>query len=395
MDTPPVAAYPNGFSARWESFLITASSRLRVRLFGVRHPDAVWTAADFHNSRVDAEVSIEAVSGNPLNRRGPLGQLRRLGHYAAGGSPYMAHPRRFVELEGALARERPDLLVSFLASTSQVHRRIPDGLPFVAVLEEAFDKVMLTDPTLTGRFALAARREARLLQRFYRQLGKRADRVVVISAEEKHWLSGFIPPEKIDVVTHAVDCSYYAPVEAVQDIDIMIVGDLSQARNYRPARALYDRIQGQGSWSRSMQWAFVGRAPHSSISELNGPGVTVTGSVPDVRPYYARSKIIVSPTLTGSGVKTTVLQSWAMGKCVVSTPFSATGLEYSHGREILIGDDEAHMCREILDILGNAARADTIGKEARLAALKRHDIGTVAGQFVDLCESVRKRSPHG
>ena len=85
----------------------------------------------------------------------------------------------------------------------------------------------------------------------------------------------------------------------------------------------------------------VGNAPPASLAALAGEHVTVTGRVPDVRPYLARAAVFVSPLRLGAGIKNKLLEALAMGCPVVATPLSVDGIDVADGREALIGDGDA------------------------------------------------------
>jgi glycosyltransferase involved in cell wall biosynthesis len=388
LETPPNSSWPNGFSPRWEAFIASTRARYPVELFAVHQPDFAWSPAEFTGSRLaGVPVTTEDAGPNPLNSPTAAGKLRRLRHYAFGRTPYMSHPATFPVIESRVKKSAPALVVSFLPATAQISRRLPRGVPLIAVLEEGYDRAVQSIAPAGGKLGWAARREAKMLRALYRELGEAGRTIVVISDAEAKWMAQYAPPGNIVCLPHAIDCRSFAPRESELKYDVAIVGDFSQARNYEPARRLFDAMRG----STELKWAFVGRNPHNSVAELAGPSVTVSGSVDDVRPWYAESRVIAVPTVAGAGIKTTVLQAWAMGKPVVATPFSATGLEFEDGREILLGNGERDMARQIQRLLADPALAASVGRNGREAVGMRHDIAVVAERFADLCTSVIER----
>ena len=70
-----------------------------------------------------------------------------------------------------------------------------------------------------------------------------------------------------------------------------------------------------------MRFLVVGRNPSREVVRLSRrPGVTVTGTVPDVRPYVAGARAVVVPLRIARGVQNKVLEALAMGKVVLATP---------------------------------------------------------------------------
>jgi glycosyltransferase involved in cell wall biosynthesis len=86
----------------------------------------------------------------------------------------------------------------------------------------------------------------------------------------------------------------------------------------------------------------VGSDPPPRVRELSTrPGVEVTGTVPDVRPYYAEAVLAIVPLLTGGGTRLKILEALAAGVPVVSTTMGVEGLTVTPGKEVLIADTEA------------------------------------------------------
>ena len=91
----------------------------------------------------------------------------------------------------------------------------------------------------------------------------------------------------------------------------------------------------------------VGKSPVAEIQAYaNRPGVTVTGGVPDVRPYYRRSWLQIVPLRIGGGTRLKIPESMAMGTPVVSTSIGAQGLDLRHNHDLLLADTPAAFAQE-------------------------------------------------
>ncbi|HEU4597991.1 MAG TPA: glycosyltransferase, partial [Pyrinomonadaceae bacterium] len=95
----------------------------------------------------------------------------------------------------------------------------------------------------------------------------------------------------------------------------------------------------------------VGRTPPPEIRRLAElPGVEVTGTVEDVRPYYAEALAAVIPLRVGGGSRLKILEAMAAGVPVVSTTLGAEGIEVRDGENIILADD-AEATRDALSSL--------------------------------------------
>jgi glycosyltransferase involved in cell wall biosynthesis len=108
------------------------------------------------------------------------------------------------------------------------------------------------------------------------------------------------------------------------------------------------------------------------------PGVTVTGTVPDVRPFVAHAALSVAPLRVARGIQNKVLEAMSMAKTVVLTPQALEGIDAQPGRDVIVAEDAADFAGAVLAQLaqagavGQAARARieaAYGWDARLAPL--------------------------
>ncbi len=82
------------------------------------------------------------------------------------------------------------------------------------------------------------------------------------------------------------------------------------------------------------RFAIVGRAPSDEVRALAKlPGVTVTGEVPDVRPWLAAADAVVAPLLLARGVQNKLLEAMAMARPVVAraAPLAEGGIDATSG----------------------------------------------------------------
>jgi glycosyltransferase involved in cell wall biosynthesis len=97
------------------------------------------------------------------------------------------------------------------------------------------------------------------------------------------------------------------------------------------------------------------------------PNLRITGPVPDLAPYLHLADIVLVPLLQGGGTRLKILEAMACGRCVISTPLGATGLDVPAGSLVTAEFDqfEAAVLRHLND---TGARLAT-GTAARQASL--------------------------
>jgi glycosyltransferase involved in cell wall biosynthesis len=101
-------------------------------------------------------------------------------------------------------------------------------------------------------------------------------------------------------------------------------------------------------------------------------GVTVTGAVPDVRPYLRRSALSITPLQIALGTQNKILESMAMEVPVVSSRIAAKGVDAVPGEHLLTADTPAELTEAILRIAGNPAERQRLGEAGRARVLTHH-----------------------
>jgi glycosyltransferase involved in cell wall biosynthesis len=112
--------------------------------------------------------------------------------------------------------------------------------------------------------------------------------------------------------------------------------------------------------------AIVGQRPHSRLEPLREePGITITGWVPDVRPYIAGATVYVAPLRVGGGTRLKLLQAMAMGAATVATSLGAEGFSVTNGRELLLADTPGDFAQSVLCLLEDPEQRTQLGRAAR------------------------------
>lgn len=87
------------------------------------------------------------------------------------------------------------------------------------------------------------------------------------------------------------------------------------------------------------KFIIAGMKPTAEVKNLEKlTGVEVTGFVEDILPYYHQSDYFVAPFRLARGLQNKVLQAFACGLPVISTPMGAEGIECVEGRDILVAN---------------------------------------------------------
>jgi glycosyltransferase involved in cell wall biosynthesis len=116
----------------------------------------------------------------------------------------------------------------------------------------------------------------------------------------------------------------------------------------------------------------VGRGPTPDVLALAGPSVDVTGTVSDVAPYLARSRVVVAPLRAGGGTRLKIMEALDSGRPVVATSVGCEGLEDLIGRGVVIANSTQDMADHIVRLLGDPGEAARLGGEGHDAVNAEH-----------------------
>ena len=139
----------------------------------------------------------------------------------------------------------------------------------------------------------------------------------------------------------------------------------------------------------------VGRNPTAKVRALHMPstGVSVTGSVPDVRPYLASHQLFIVPLQVGGGTRLKIYEGMTMGLPTVSTTIGAEGLPVVDGEHLLLANDPESFARACIGLLQDQRRAQAMGDAADLYVREHFGWPGVAKKFAEFCQAAIPATP--
>lgn len=219
--------------------------------------------------------------------------------------------------------------------------------------------------------ALYSAAQARKLRRYEADAMRRATCTLAVSAADAAHLRALDPAARIEIVPIGVDTTYYAPTAGCTprpQADVVFSGTFDYRANDDAARWFVADVWPMIRRSRpDARCALVGRNPSAMLRGLDGhEGITVTGSVPDDRPYMAGAAVYALPIRFGAGVRVKLLNAMSMGCAIVATPAACEGIALTDGRElVVVPPDATAFATAIVALLGDAPRRDALGRAAR------------------------------
>jgi sugar transferase (PEP-CTERM/EpsH1 system associated) len=133
----------------------------------------------------------------------------------------------------------------------------------------------------------------------------------------------------------------------------------------------------------------VGRNPTPKVRALHAPdaGVSVTGSVPDVRPYLASHQLFIVPLRVGGGTRLKIYEGMTMGLPTVSTTIGAEGLPVVDGEHLVLADEPEAFAQACIALLNDPARSESMGNAADSYVREHFGWDGVAKRFAEFCQA--------
>ena len=141
-----------------------------------------------------------------------------------------------------------------------------------------------------------------------------------------------------------------------------------------------------------LKLVIVGSKPAPAILKLGEqPGISVTGTVPDVKPYYQTALAAIVPIRIAGGTRLKILEAMAAGVPVISTAIGAEGLPVTDGKDILLADTPARFVECAASLDQGSEQWQAIAAEGRRLS-RNYDWAVVGDKLLSFYQSKLKRS---
>jgi len=298
--------------------------------------------------------------------------------------------RRLARLIAAEAAQQPfDLVMCYSSSTlpyalaAPARARIAD----LGDVDSAKWQAYARDSRWPRSWLYA--REAAGVRKLEIRAVQRCQAVLMVSPAEVDALG--LDDDNVLAVANGVDSQFFAP-GAAEPVDagqaaLVFTGTM----DYRPniegvcwfVREVWPGLKAEVP---EATFTIVGRDPAPAVRRLErNAGVTVTGTVPDVRPYLEAAAVVVCPLHIARGLQNKVLEAMAMGKAVVASPDGLEGIDLRPGHDAVQADSPATWREGIIRLLGDAQGRIAMGQAARSCVQTKYTWSACMAPLVSLC----------
>lgn len=232
--------------------------------------------------------------------------------------------------------------------------------------------------------------QAKRMAAYEGQVCRAVRNIIAVSVSDAQIMRDRYQAPRVAAVPTGVDVDFFRPSgPAPPQADLIFLGSMDWMPNIDGMQWFADEI-----WPLILQrrpqttLAIVGRKPAPAIQALaQKPGISVTGTVPDVRPWLHGGKISIVPLRIGGGTRLKIYESMAAQVPVVSTAIGAEGLDWSDGQNILIADSPTNFAGRCLQLLEDPAQAQKLAQNAFRLVDQHYSWQAITDQFERLLNS--------
>ena len=228
------------------------------------------------------------------------------------------------------------------------------------------------------------RREAQQLLRFDRRIALQSDASIFVSEAEAELFRTLAPEarEKVLAIPNGIDATYFSPKNAGVRPDfggtpvIVFTGRMDYWPNVDAvvwfSNSVFPKLRAKFPHA---VFYVVGAKPSAAVRALSDrPGIILTGTVPDVRPYVGHADVVVAPLRIARGIQNKVLEGMAMARPVIATPQALAGIDALPDIHLLLAGDSRAFVQGIEKLM-DPIFAEPFGAAARRRVLEKHAWG--------------------
>ncbi len=226
--------------------------------------------------------------------------------------------------------------------------------------------------------------EGMRMRRAEERSARKFDLCTCTTQAEMRTLESYGAARQVSWFANGVDSEYFRPGTRPYAPDsICFLGRMDYYPNqqcmFRFCREVFPLVR---SRRPRASLTIIGANPSRAVRRLAAiPGVTVTGTVPDVRPLAQASAVNVAPLDIARGTQNKILEAMAMGVPTVSSALAAGGVDAVPGQDLLTASSPQEYADAIVRLLEDPEERRRFAEAARARVLSHHSWETSMGKL--------------
>jgi len=276
-------------------------------------------------------------------------------------------------VEAVMQHQKIDRILVFSSAMTQYATAYPNARRVIDFVDIDSDKWRQYAEKKPWPMSWLYRHEARQLLRHERKMAQEFDASLFVSEPEADLFKQLAPESasKIGFFNNGVDTDYFAPANTYPNPYppgknvIVFAGAMDYWPNIDAVQWFAHEILPPVLIKHpSTMFYIVGAKPSSEVKQLAElAGISVTGTVPDVRPYVAHAALSVAPLRIARGIQNKVLEAMSMAKTIVVSEPALEGIRAIPDQELILASNAEQFIAAVMRALEHPN--PSIGRNAR------------------------------
>jgi glycosyltransferase involved in cell wall biosynthesis len=252
-----------------------------------------------------------------------------------------------------------------------------------------WERASEADPNPLKRWYLKI--QARRLRAFEKESLGKADLVLAISREDDAYIHALQPKVNTVIVPAGMDINESNAIIQPADVSLFFIGSLDWLPNLQGLEWFLKDI-----WPEvhvafpDMQFHIAGKKMPPQFYNYQALNVIAHGEVPSSGDFMNKHSVLLSPLVSGSGVRIKIIEAMAMGKVILSTTISAEGSGAIDGEHLLLADTADEFIRQIKKLKGKPSPLIQLSQNARNFAIDNFQNKNVIAKLLSHYEALCK-----
>ncbi len=232
---------------------------------------------------------------------------------------------------------------------------------------------------------------AQRLEAYERAHVNSADGVAAITGEDAAQL------RRMGCGRPMIHLPYVLPLEGTQpeapNNVFFHIGAMDWGPNIEAVRFLIEKI-----------WPLISEQRPAAVLRLGGrnmpqdyvsaDGIRVDGEVADARAYMRENGILLTPLLSGGGMRIKLVEAMAMGRAVVTTSIGVEGIPVENGVHAAVADTAEAFAAAAIRMYDDEVWRRKIGQAAQQLVMENFDRRSVTRKLIEFYREVQGSADH-
>lgn len=216
---------------------------------------------------------------------------------------------------------------------------------------------------------------AKRLKKYETEVLASLDAIAAITEEDAAWFRqhSALP---VEVVPFGIDMKAIAAgkTEACDAYSVFHIGAMDWQPNVEGVKWFLEKVWGRVHEKHpSLKLYLAGKSMSDEFRLPGYPNVIIAGEVENAHRFIRSKGLMLSPLLSGGGMRVKIIEGMALGKVVLTTPVGAEGIDCTNGVNILVAGDAEGFISAIGNYINDPQHCHSIGESARQLVAAKYD----------------------